>query len=580
MVQLIFNIIICTVICLLWGLPWLLVQKKMTNSFWLSGHLLVFISFIFFAGLINLSFLSSLICLFAPLKFIYLLLLSVLPTIVLFMKRKPLIEIFRRQHFNSLKPNFTELFFAGMCILIFLTAGTLKPANSDTYTYHLQSIRWLNEYGTVPGIANLAPRYGLSSNWFNLISLFQFPIVSANNFTGLNTSLVIAFFLWLSGKWKFHSSSAERAAGHRVMAHYYLLIILFCLFDWELFRDTANSTNYDFIVTAMTLMAISFLIESVLFPESTVSSSCFFAIFCISIIPFKLSGIFILLPLLWYIAERKKTKLYVFTFFAGVIIVLPCLIKNYIHTGYPLYPLSWSITSPDWQLPGKMRDYLQYYIHISNRHYNSFSIELTQLPEMMEKPWIKGWLKGILIQHKFIMFFSALSVFIFVFKPRVTINYSRLKTLWVVLLLMAAGWFISAPSPRLGFGVLLVLALFPVCLYAGYHIPPKLHKALLIFTFLTAGYYLYKKSTPVINNPSYLLYTQKIDAPPVEPVIIEGIRFYYPLLFNNGWMRDCYNTPLPCISNKNKFLKPRGSSLKDGFRMELPDSLFMRTYVY
>ena len=86
---------------------------------------------------------------------------------------------------------------------------------------------------------------------------------------------------------------------------------------------------------------------------------------------------------------------------------------------------------------------------------------------------------------------------------------------------------------------------------------------------------------PLINNPENFIHTVSLDQPPLNKIYINGIEFKLPDYINNGWMRDCYNTDIPCIYQENKYLQPRGASLKDGFKMEpKPDSIFIRNYVY
>jgi len=44
----------------------------------------------------------------------------------------------------------------------------------DTGLYHYQLVRWLSEYGTVPGLALIHFRFGFSSSWFALAAPFDF----------------------------------------------------------------------------------------------------------------------------------------------------------------------------------------------------------------------------------------------------------------------------------------------------------------------------------------------------------------------------------------------------------------------
>src|SRR5436189_1403296 len=580
MLQLAVHMIIISTICMVWGLMILLAAKKIKpgNNFWIRSTA-GFYCFLYFAGLITLSFISSWLCLFLPMRFSYLLLFIIVPLLFLISKRKAAVELLKMFPLK-LNLSLVEVSFILVCLAACFIPGVLKPLNSDTQIYHVQIIRWFNEYGTVPGIANLFPRFGLGSNWFNLIAMFRIPYFSYENFTWLNTTTVIWFFVWLINNWRFHFLK-KTSSSHQVMSHFYLLVILFSMLEWELFRDAASSTNYDFIVTALTLIAISFLLESILFLQEEKKISFIFIVLCISVIPFNLSGIFLVLLLLFYLSGFLKIKYWIYCLTAGIIIITPLLIKNYIVTGYPVYPMPISFNNPDWKLPLKMTDYLRQYIYVSNRFYNSKSIDFTKVPELMQQSWIHLWATGLLFQQKIIIGLSLLSLALFFFKSGLSVSHKSLRGIFFVLILMAAGWFFTAPSPRFGYGVLLMLAFFPICFYFGKYFTPQLHKPLIILTFFITGYYLYLKSQPFFEHPDYFVHTAKLDQPPVGIITINGMNFNLPEVINNGWLRDCYNTDLPCIYQENKYLLLRGSSLKDGFKMDPhPDSIFIRNYVY
>lgn len=579
MLQLITQSIIISLFCIVWGIPVVLLVKKFNQDteFWIRAAT-GFYCFLFFAGLLFLSFITSIQCLFLPLNFLYLIVLTAVLLLYLFFHRKKVILIFKE---FPLQFSFTiiDSVFIFICVLIFFVAGSLSPANMDTQIYHVQIVRWFNEYGTVPGIANLFPRYGTGSNWFNLISIFRIPAFTYENFTWLNTTFVTWFFIWLINNWRFHSDNSS--SQNRVMSHFYLLLILYCLFEWELFRDAASSTNYDFIVTALTIMSLSFLTESFLSPEKSKNFSLILVIVSVSVIPFKLSGIFLLLPLLFYLIISKRIKYWLYTMLAGILILIPFLIKNYLVSGYPFFPVSFSIASPDWQLPKEMADYYRQYIHLTNRYYNSIGLDYKHLPELMDKSWIKYWFHGLLIQQKLIILTVFSSLLLLFLKTKIAADYKKIRVLFFLMLIMAAAWLFSAPSPRFGYGVILPLAFFPICFFIGQRVTSNIHQPLIIFTIFISSYYLYKKSSPIFNSPENFIHTAKLIQPPVNIVLIKGTEFNLPEYTNNGWMRDCYNTDIPCIYQENKYLQPRGHSLKDGFKMNPhPDSIFIRNYVY
>ena len=580
MLQVVTHSLFISIVLCIWGLPILLLTKKdsYTTTFGFRS-IIHFFCFLYFSGLITLSLLTSILCLFIPINFTVIGLSTVIliPSIVL--KRKRILSVIIT-NIKTIKYSAPEIVFLIIAILTLLFLGTMKPLNGDTQIYHVQLINWIHQFGTVKGLANLFPRYGLGSNWFSLIAGLRLPgIFKYENFSWLNTTTVIWFFLWVFSNWNYHFKLSNNKT-HKVLCHFYILIILFSLFEWELFRDAASSTNYDFIVTAIFIMAISFILESILITKEKQQFSFFLVLLCCSVIPFKLSGIFLFLLLLYYLFSYKQISYWVATFTIAIMVLVPLFIKNYLVTGYPLFPLSLSFGQPDWKLPESMTDYLRQYIFVTNRFYNRYDLNFSAIPEHMKEPWFKAWVHGLVWNQKLILIAAILSPTLLFLRNNIELNYRRFRTLFFLLLLMALGWFFTAPSPRFGYGVLLILAFLPVSYFIGIKLSTVFHKPILVIVSVVLCIYLFQKSKN-LNLSEHLLHTAELDKPRTSKINLNGVVYYYPEMMPNGWMHDCFNTELPCISVINKFLHPRGSNLEDGFKLVgTPDSSFVRTYMY
>lgn len=59
-----------------------------------------------------------------------------------------------------------------LLVLLFAYGSSRGYMHYDTGLYHAQSIRWIEEYGVVPGLANLHSRFGYNSAAFALCALF------------------------------------------------------------------------------------------------------------------------------------------------------------------------------------------------------------------------------------------------------------------------------------------------------------------------------------------------------------------------------------------------------------------------
>jgi len=582
MLQQLFHTLLVSFTCLIWGLPLLFLNSKFKfkDNFWFTSFTSL-LAFLFFSGCITIGILSSWFVLFLPLKFLNLAILTVILFLVFLITKREDLSIIL-VNIKKTKNNIpvSAVFYSLISLILFLGLGSILPVNHDTQIYHYQIIKWQETYGTVPGIANLLPRFGQGSNWFNLISFFNLPFLKNDNYTALNISFVSWSFIWLLSKWNFHYQLSKNNVSNRILAFYYFLLFVFFMADWQLFRDAANSTNYDFEVTTFLILIFSFLFETSFKEKKENNFSPILILFALSVISFKFSGVFILLFIIYYLIINYKFSRWILTALAGTIIILPILIRNYITSGYPLFPFPYSISNPDWQLPYELANGNYYYILDYNRFFNYWML-IGKIPDTPFN-WVPYWFKGILIQHKVVLILALSSTFLFFLKLNYIFEPKKLRHLLILLLIMIAGWFFSAPDPaRFGYGFLLPAAFISLSIAFSKYLPIKFYNLLIIVMIIAVSFYSFKKINPVFQNPERMVYPESAVKPALSSALINGINFNIPKIINGNWDHRCYNTDLPCLPGWNPFIKPRGNSLKDGFRMEaITDTFFIKNYNY
>ena len=581
MLQQLFHILILSTICIVWGIPILLIFNSSIkkDKFWYHS-LAGLLCFLFFGGCIFISMISAWLYLFVPLRFNYLAILTtVLLLYLLLFQRRKILNSFSEARKCEITPSILPVIFLFISIFLFILLSALQPVNGDTQIYHLQIIQWQDRYKVVPGIANLYPRFGLGSNWFNLISLFYWPVFKNENFTYLNAAFVTWFFIWLFSKWHFYFQ--KDSAVNRPLAAFYFFLLVYCMFDWQLFRDSANSTNYDFAVNAFTIVICSFFTEGVVADRSRNEFSFIALLFTLCAISFKLSGIFLLLFIFYHIVISRTTVKWILAIVAGVFIIIPVLLKNYIITGYPLFPSPLKINSPDWALPKELTSGLYRYIILSNRFYN-YQWSFADKFNLTNFNWIPYWINGILWKHKIILALAIFSTFFLFKKPDLPLNHRTLRSVIIILLLMMAGWFFTAPDPgRFGYGILLSAAFLTVGFFVRRLLTTKIYQFLLLATIIVTGIYTVKKAKPIVNNPYYAIYPNSFKQPPYQVMKLNNVDLKFPDTITGNWDHRCYFLAVPCITQRNPYLQPRGNDLKDGFRMyPEPDSNFIADYVY
>lgn len=85
------------------------------------------------------------------------------------------------------------IFFMFLCL--YYVSEPIK--NYDTALYHAQSIRWIEEYGVVPGLGNLHHRFAYNNSIFSLQALFSLKFltggVSLHNINGFLALIFIGY---------------------------------------------------------------------------------------------------------------------------------------------------------------------------------------------------------------------------------------------------------------------------------------------------------------------------------------------------------------------------------------------------
>src|SRR3569833_154457 len=85
-----------------------------------------------------------------------------------------------------------------MVIVVSYLAYT-PTSHHDDGLYYSTTIRWLQEYGTVKGIANINPRVGFNSSWHILQAAFGFQYLHIGLFNDLNGLLLLLVLLYSMG---------------------------------------------------------------------------------------------------------------------------------------------------------------------------------------------------------------------------------------------------------------------------------------------------------------------------------------------------------------------------------------------
>jgi hypothetical protein len=460
-------------------------------------------------------------------------------------------------------PISAKFFIISLWLMIAMTSsGPIMM--DDTDSYHLQNIKWIQEYGSVPGLVNLHERFGFNSSWFSSVASLNFSSKTTGGFTLLNSVLSL-----LLGYWFISKCDQLRKANNLLGAFAILITLMACLIVWPLLRGNAATTNYDFIATCIVLVLFS---EIFLSPSEQILPSMEWIIwpaylFTVRIINFPL--LLLSLSALIILIQQKKLKALFSLMAYCLLLIIPFLIRNTVIAGYPFYPAtSFDLFNADWkpdpQITEKLLEYIKYYNRVSTTY---LEIEQTKA---LGPNWVPTWFKYLFSFDKVLVISGLIGILLSI----TMIAFKRNKKAALLLLISITWlltWFFISPDPRFVYGILL----YGIFLLAYYLISPIKNVQLLrrvtniLVMLIVAGttFYSISKLWKQKDLRNWIK-PAELPQPPVKEFLIGGITFRIPAPINNNWNARCYGSKPPCLYKLDPRLKPRGKNIRNGFRLE------------
>ena len=218
-----------------------------------------------------------------------------------------------------------KMVFAISSLLILAQSATL-PFIIDNESYYIQTIKWLNEFGFVKGLANLHLFLGQTSGWHITQSVYSFSFLY-DRFNDLN-----GFCLLLGNLFAFQKLQSYFTKGNQMD----LLFGLFPLTYVFLFQF-ASSPSPDLPVYLFAFILFSMFLKN----EVTNDSFLIITIFALFTVFIKITAFVLLLfPLILVVKHFAVVKKQLFSAVSlGVLVLLLLVLKNTMLTGYPLFPL-------------------------------------------------------------------------------------------------------------------------------------------------------------------------------------------------------------------------------------------------
>ncbi|RUT71861.1 hypothetical protein D0817_04030 [Flavobacterium cupreum] len=342
--------------------------------------------------------------------------------------------------------------------LLILSQCASIPYIIDNESYYIQTIKWINEYGFVKGLANLHIFLAQTSGWHIAQSAFSFSFLYPN-FNDLS-----GFFLLLGNIFAFphlNTYFKNKESNHLIIGLLPLANIFFFSF--------ISTPSPDLPIYILSLILFFKFIESYENPDTEtfnlITILVFFAVFIKTT-----SIVLVLIPLVLFVKGYKVLlPKFAKPAFIGLVVLVLFLIKNTIISGYPLFPALASPFSFDFQIPSAMAHF--YYDETKTA---AFSLTETQFDSLgifeIFKIWIfRPGLHGL---------FNTLVLVLLIITPVFIFKFFNKKPFWIlytILFFQMIVLFLSSPQYRF------------------------FMNAILLFTFLIAATLLHSQQKIVIS---------------------------------------------------------------------------------
>lgn len=247
----------------------------------------------------------------------------------------------------------------GMISLILLFQSSVGPFNYDTGLYHGQAVAWNNLYPSIPGLGNLHGRLAFNSLIFLPFSLFDFHFLFINPLHSLN-GWILLMCLWFSFEGMKRILQGDKGYD-AVFQALIILPLIGLIYDADRFSVEVASFSNDLAVSALSLVIVSLSLAYKINLEKSQNSgqrmglimpilvlSLFAVMTKLSAAPLLLIAGYILIQ---EIRLGEKYSIIYLISFSGLAFI-PHLIRNFILSGYLIYPVASSgWFNVDWKIP-------------------------------------------------------------------------------------------------------------------------------------------------------------------------------------------------------------------------------------
>lgn len=458
---------------------------------------------------------------------------------------------------------------------VVLANQALRPLyDYDTGLYHLQALRWIQDYPIVKGLGNLHGRFG-----FNNANFLYVAVVGVGPWRGIELNIANSLLIMVATAQSLIGLDHVIRERHNwKLPNLFAVLMIVPVLDYALLRGAMSSPSSD-AASGMLHLTLMVLVLAFLQRKRFSGSDALFELALIVFlavlgIAIKLSsGVFsasvvLLCAGVWLVYNRQDTKralkAIVALGFIGGSVIVPWMFRGILLSGYPLYPSTLGTVPVSWRVTASSAESEALWIR-------SWARLPQHRPEEVlgNWDWLEPWLdtqRNIPTSYLPALLAIAatfLVAFRFIYKSR-ALARPGLGWMFIIPLTVAVvAWFLSAPNPRFAVSVLYGMAIGALLLALSSYSRSQIS---LLVALLIALLLIWK----VADHAS--LYIVKAGPNrgfhPVSSVEIETFETDFGLTIYRPATGDrCFDTPLPCTPYPNPNLRLRGDSVRSGFEL-------------
>lgn len=522
----------------------------------------------FFAGLATVTVYSQLFSLFEGVGTVANIVLSLFCMGVVFVCRERLLVVYKNAKELVMEQKWRIPVYAFLVLL--MAYGTSRGyMHFDTGLYHAQSIRWIEEYGVVPGLGNLQSRFGYNSASFALTALYSMRgLFGQSLHTTAGFFALLSSFVALDLRNVFVDKKVCLSDFARIGLVFYLSVI---------FSEMMSPASDYYAMLLLFDILVLWLEEDEYQKTMGTHNPVPYGMLCVLLVyavtvKFSVAPLLLLVikPAVMLIKEKKGRQIAAFLSL-GFFTALPFFIRNVIISGWLVYPSTMlDFFNVDWKIPKEQADYDAAEIGVYGKGMTDATLKDTPFLE-----WFFPWFEKLKSLEKVFFAMTILAVIIgviwiittFVRKKK---NHYDFIFVFAVFTVSALFWFLSAPLIRYGYAYVVALPLITfgftyLELLDCKRIKPYAAKLGTVFAVVLLCFMatrvkgLYEDIARTYKQPYYLTQTDYEDGEAVTQEV-DGIIFYVPVdraqIGYNKFPSSLLVWPIEL----------RGDSIEDGFR--------------